>query len=714
MTPITTTARHARLAAASLALLPATLAAQERADSAQSATAQASTTQPATALDAVVVSATRTEQTLKSLPSHVVVLDATSIATSAAQTVPDLLRSVPGFTTRDFQSGLVAGPSQSMVSFRGLGGSSAGRALVLLDGMPAGDPFSGWLDWGRIPLLLLQSAEVVRGGGSTVWGSRSLGGIVNLRTIDPRGDGAQVMLEGGSQGTYHGTGVASIRRGAVAASLGGDFWNTDGFVLLRPEQAGPVDRPIATTNRALSGKVSWDASSALQLWAAGGTFSGGERPIRDQDHQRFQEVRGGLRWLAPGGGIATASLFGNRRGSEGNSFTIDASRTTETPQRHTTSPARSTGVSLQWTQMLFDRHELSAGADVSSASGEIAEQFTYVSDVPTREREIGGSQRIAGVFVQDAADLGGGVRMVASVRGDRVQNLDGGRVLRDLATATVLSDSSFADRTTSQLTYSLGLRWQLGEWMAWRASAYEAFRAPSMYELYFARFSSRGTVTEANAQLDAERMRGLEGGIDLTPTASLLGRVTVFRNRVTSPIIDITVGTAGTTPTQIAPCGLMPARQTCGQRQNVPGLLSSGVESELEWRPTPTWGFTGSYAFSPTRIIAPGQPADGKSAIRSARHTVGTGISFDSPRWVSVAVEGRHVGERYDDDLNEVQLDGFWLVGVRVNRAIGRGLTAHVKVENLLDEDFEIARTRSGLADMGAPRWITAGVRAAW
>ena len=262
--------RHPLLAAAAwLTLSSGTLAAQERSDSAQTR---------ATSLDAVVVSATRTEQSQKSLPTHVVVLDATSLTSSAAQTVPDLLRSVPGFTTRDFQSGLVAGPSQSIVSFRGLGGSSAGRALVLLDGIPAGDPFSGWLDWGRIPLLLLQSAEVVRGGSSTVWGSRSLGGIVNLRTIDPHRDGAQLMLEGGSLGTYHGTGMASLRRGAVSVSLGGDFWNTDGFVIAPKDLAGPVDRRAATTSRALSGKATWDASSALQLWAAGGVYTGGDRP----------------------------------------------------------------------------------------------------------------------------------------------------------------------------------------------------------------------------------------------------------------------------------------------------------------------------------------------------------------------------------------------------------------------------------------------------
>ena len=688
-----------------LAAVPAALSAQQRADS----------TPPApTSLDAMVVSATRTEQALKSLPMHVVVLDATKLTASAAQTVPDLLRAVPGFTTRDFQSGLVAGPSQSIVSFRGLGGSSAGRALVLLDGIPAGDPFSGWLDWGRIPLLLLQSAEVVRGGSSTVWGSRSLGGVVNLRTIDPRRDGAQLMIEGGSRGTYHGTGMASAHRGAASIALGGDFWNTDGFVIARKDQAGPVDRPLATTNRALSGKATWDATSALQLWAAGGTFTGGERPLRTEDYQTFNEGRGGARWLAPSGGVLTAALFGNHRTSEGNSYTIDAARTTETPQRHSSSPAHSTGLSLLWTQMALERHQLSAGVDVSSAEGTFSEKFTYVSGQTTREREVGGTQRIAGLFVQDAADLGGGVHLVASLRGDRVWNVDGSRILRDLAAGTDLSDSTFSDRTTSQLTYSLGLRHQIAAWLGWRASVYDAFRTPSMYELYFARFSSRGTVTEANAQLDAERLRGIEGGFDVTPTASLLGRVTLFRNRVTSPIMDVTVGTAGTTAQVIDPCGLMPARQTCSQRRNVPGLLSSGVEAEVEWHPTAMWTVGSGYAFSPTRVIAPGQPVDGNTAIRAAKHTVSSTISFDAPRWASVSFEARHIGARYDDDLNDVQLDAFWLIGLRVNRTIGHGLTVHLKVENLLDKEFEIARTRAGLADMGAPRWITAGIRAAW
>jgi len=304
--------------------------------------------------------------------------------------------------------------------------------------------------------------------------------------------------------------------------------------------------------------------------------------------------------------------------------------------------------------------------------------------------------------------------MVASLRADRVGSIDGARVVRNLVLGTVQSDTEFRDRTTRRLTYTFGLRWQQAEWLGWRGSVYEAFRAPSLYELFYPRFSSRGTVTEANALLDPERLRGAEGGFDLTPGDGFLARVTVFANRVSDPIMDVTVGTAGDQPEVIEPCGLMPARQTCGQRRNVRGLRSSGVETELEWRPSATWGVGGGYSFSPTRVIAPGQPADRRSAIRAARHMATSNVRFDSPRWLSAALEARYVGSRFDDDLNEVKLDDFYLLGLRVSRSLRRGLTAHLKVENLLDEEFEIARTRSGLADMGAPRWITAGIRAEW
>ncbi|HEX6573883.1 MAG TPA: TonB-dependent receptor [Gemmatimonadaceae bacterium] len=665
-------------------------------------------------LEAVVVSATRSDQRMESLPSPVKVINAADIKASPATSVPDLLRAIPGFALRDYQSGLVSGPSQSIVSFRGLGGSSAGRVLVLLDGVPVGDPFSGWLDWARIPLSTIAAAEVIRGGGSIIWGSRALGGVVNLRTIDVRNNGVTVLGERGSYGTSHASGAATIRREKISAMIAADYVDSDGFILTPAEQAGPIDKAKDIRNRVVTGKATYDVTPSLQASLSGSTFKGGERPWGSRDYQDFDEGRAGIRWFTRSHGIVTANVFANHRIAHTRSFSINSDRTSEAPQRYGYSPASSQGIFAQWTQMLRDRHEMSSGIDFTSTGGSFAEQYSFVADAPSQERKSGGSQQFAGVFVQDAADLGHSIRMVASVRLDHVRSYDGERTVRDLSDHTLLSDSTIGAHADSRLTWSLGFRRQQSRWLSLRANAYEAFRAPSMYEMYFPRFSSRGTVTEANAQLDAERLRGLEGGLDVSLGSRVFARATAFTNRVMSPIMDITIATAGSNAEVIPPCGLMPARQTCSQRQNVAGLRSNGVESDLSWRPSPALAFNAGYSYSATRVRAPGQPADGKQALRSAPHSAVAGIVFENPRLFSASVEARYVSSRFEDDLNTIKLDAFTVVGLRVSREIAKRVSAHVKVENLLDEDFEIMRTRAGLAERGAPRWITAGVRTTW
>ncbi len=681
---------------------------------ASAATAQVTTDSLASVkpLAAVVVSATRTNQTVGTLPVQVSVLSERTIASTPAQTVPDLLRTIPGFSTRDLQAGLVSGPSQSIVSFRGLGGSSAGRTLVLLDGVPAGDPFSGWLDWGRIPLAMVAAAEVVRGGGSITWGSRSLGGVVNLRTLAPTRDEVRLTVEGGSRGTYHGAGAISTRRSRWSGTLGGAWQGTDGFVLLRPEQAGPVDQAEKFTNRSIAARTTFEASDALQLWIGGNTFRGEKAPDTDGDAYTFHEGRGGARWLA-GAGFLTVTAYANRRRSLRHSVSINADRTVATPQRTATSPASSQGVSAQWTQQAGS-HELSTGVDLTRAEGELTETYAFVSGQPTNARDVGGTQSIAGIFVQDAATFGERLRLVASARLDAVRNGTGRRGVRNLVQNTTLSDTVFRPGSTSRATYSLGSNWQAATWLSWRASVYESFRTPSMYEMYYPRFSSRGSVTESNAALVPERLRGVETGADVLLGSRLTARVTAFRSRVFDPILDVTIGTAGSTSQVIQPCGTMPARQTCAQRRNVEQLVSKGLETDVEVLAASGVSINGGYTYTPARIVAPRHPANGKQAIRSARHMANGAFSIDVPRWMMATLDARYVGKRFDDDVNTIDLAPVTLVGLRINRQLTRQVAAHIKLENLLNEEFEITRTSSGLADMGAPRWITVGLRATW
>jgi outer membrane receptor protein involved in Fe transport len=141
----------------------------------------------------VTVTATRTETRLGDTAYSIATLSSTDLSTTAAATLDDTLRQVPGFSLFRRSGSRTANPTSQGVSLRGVGASGASRALVLADGIPLNDPFGGWVYWSRVPRTSVQSVEVLRGGASHLYGSAALGGVVHLLTREPQ---APVFLLG--------------------------------------------------------------------------------------------------------------------------------------------------------------------------------------------------------------------------------------------------------------------------------------------------------------------------------------------------------------------------------------------------------------------------------------------------------------------------------------------------------------------------------------
>lgn len=156
-----------------LLVLPACLLQSLGAQSVPDSVAQ----RPVTKLGEIVTTASRVSELVGQSPVNVTTITRRDLATTTASTVPSLLWRIPGFTMRDHQSASASSPGRRVASFRGLSGSSGGRTLILVDGVPLNDGFNGYMQWNRIPLALVDRVEVIRGGGSMIWGSRSLGGV---------------------------------------------------------------------------------------------------------------------------------------------------------------------------------------------------------------------------------------------------------------------------------------------------------------------------------------------------------------------------------------------------------------------------------------------------------------------------------------------------------------------------------------------------------
>lgn len=102
------------------------------------------------------------------------------IERTSAQTISELLRYTPGLFIRAEDA---PGVSAWRSKIRGLDFNS-GYGLILIDGQRVKGEGMGEYGYGsnQIPLEMIERIEVVKGAGSSLYGSDALAGVVNIIT----------------------------------------------------------------------------------------------------------------------------------------------------------------------------------------------------------------------------------------------------------------------------------------------------------------------------------------------------------------------------------------------------------------------------------------------------------------------------------------------------------------------------------------------------
>jgi len=188
--------------------------------------------QPASEDDAVVITASRTQQRLRDAIPHTTVLTQKDIRDSQAIDLPSLLRSEAGFEIQ--QTGGI-GSTFSPLSLRG--GSSA-QALILVDGVRVEDASFGLSAIQHIMLDDVERVEIVRGNVSSLYGSGAIGGVVQVFTKRGRGAPApygQVML--GERSTGKALAGYGGEAGDTRFNLTASRFRTRGFSAIDPRIA---------------------------------------------------------------------------------------------------------------------------------------------------------------------------------------------------------------------------------------------------------------------------------------------------------------------------------------------------------------------------------------------------------------------------------------------------------------------------------------------
>lgn len=130
-------------------------------------------------LDEVVVTGTRTFKRKTNSAVIVNILNSESLNTLQACNLSEGLKFQPGLRVEtDCQT-----CNYTQLRINGLGG---GYSQILINGRPIFSPLTGLYGLEQIPVNMIERIETIRGGGSSLYGSSAIGGVVNVITKVPK------------------------------------------------------------------------------------------------------------------------------------------------------------------------------------------------------------------------------------------------------------------------------------------------------------------------------------------------------------------------------------------------------------------------------------------------------------------------------------------------------------------------------------------------
>ncbi len=603
-----------------------------------------------------------------------------------ALTLDESLRQHAGFELFRRSSGWVQNPTSQGISLRGLGSTAASRTLVLANSAPFNDPFGGWVHWNELPPATIDAVTITSGGGSDLYGSSALGGVIDVDVAHPRVARADLSLAAASEDTRTTDGRGDLQQGRWHALAAGQDFRTAGYILTAPASRGAVDVPANVHFE--NGRVEVDRTigETGRAFVTGNVLNearGNGTPLT-RNGTRLWRYLAGDDWSAGSRMSGRARLFGSDEAYRQSFSAIGANRRTETLTRLQSTETQESGASTDGSYHL-QHVAFVSGADVRDLRGDDREKPTTTALQVTSAR-----QRFIGGFGEVIAEHGRWSG-AASLRIDSASNLD--TTMFTGAVRTVIPD-----RNEIVSSPRLGIVRQLTPQVSLYGSGFRAFRTPTMNELYRTGQVGQET-TRANPNLVSERATGAEGGVGVN-TRRIGLQATYFWTEINRPVAAVLVSSTATT--------ILEMRENLGQIQ------SQGLETSLDLNQG--HGISASVGYQYAHAVVTkfsAQPSLVGNWIPDVPREAATAqLRLQSVRFGQATLSARSGGRAYDDSANTYILHSFFEFGAYGERRIGRGFTAFVSGQNLLDRRADVARTP--VLTQGIPFIAQGGIRYGW
>jgi iron complex outermembrane receptor protein len=742
-TTLANTNTQSRLSAIALAAIGLFASGAQAQDAGGAATAtQIAAANTGAALESVVITASRSQTKVEDMALYTTVVSREQIESSAALTLDQLLRDIPGVNLggTPFYS---SDPTGHQLKIRGATNS---KVLMLLDGVPIHDPFYSTIQWYKLPLSAIERIEIIRGGNSSLWGNMAVLGVVNVVTKRAQGDGGSASLSLGNLGTV----AAALSKNMQASDalrfrLSADTLKTDGY------NTAPVESRASFPGRGSSADSIYNLSLTT-YWSPSADLNGYARAgIHQQDEtingytygmnrQTSPDFAAGLTKNLDSRSLIQANVWSQyvafdkyngagcylqANGTTCNSTAPSASVVDYFAQRDRNT-YRELGGSTYWSTTLkglFTNAQV--GVDYRAISGQDAADVYNVPNGPSiansalnRQVYGQGHQRFAAVFGQLKAQPTDAFDVTLSARYDSWSNTEGVSQLTKAST-NATTGGPVAGSSKTSFNPSLALRYAFTDELSGRAAAYRSFRAPGLNNMYRS-FSSSTSITIANPNLEPETMSGGEVGLDWRGASSQLG-ATLFSYQVKNMIASYQIANVSVAPAEVlAVCGsaaFNAAGSNCpatvnlnsnGQDGRTQGLELSGhsqVARGLSADGGYTWTraiYTNTTTGDPVHTQLPAVPRGvwvaGLNTQATPELRLGAQLRYTQGMWLNMA--------------ETVRQGGFTVLNLSADYAVRKTLRLGLAVANAGDRVYSDGSASSLSArSMSLPRTVVATLR---
>jgi outer membrane receptor protein involved in Fe transport len=135
------------------------------------------------------------------------------------------------------------------------------------------------------------------------------------------------------------------------------------------------------------------------------------------------------------------------------------------------------------------------------------------------------------------------------------------------------------------------------------------------------------------------------------------------------------------------------------------------VELDAVARLSNSWQLSGGYAFTDSTVLD--FPADttleGLRVPQVPQHQFTSELRYFNPSRLIVTLQGRFVGQQFDDDQNLLPLGNFGTMNLLLAREFSRGVQGFLAFENLLNTRYAVGRTP--VPTLGPPILFRVGIR---